>query len=57
MSKVCLCRGISEETIVESIKAGATSFAEVKEETTAGTGGCCGARCKGAIEILIQNNK
>ena len=33
MSKVCLCRGITEEQIVEAIKNGASSFEEVKEET------------------------
>ena len=33
MSKVCLCRGITEEQIVEAVKNGATSFEEVKEET------------------------
>ena len=33
MSNVCLCRGVSEEKIVEAVKNGATSFEEVKEET------------------------
>ena len=31
MSKVCLCRGITEEQIVEAVKNGATSFEEVEE--------------------------
>ena len=35
MSKVCLCRGITEEQIIEAVKNGATSFEEVKEETGA----------------------
>ena len=35
MSKVCLCRGITEEQIVEAVKNGATSFEEVKEEKAA----------------------
>ena len=46
MSKVCLCRGITEEQIVEAVKNGATSFEEVKEATGAGAGGCRGGRCK-----------
>ena len=29
MSKVCLCRGITEEQIVEAIKNGASSFEEL----------------------------
>lgn len=57
MSKVCLCRGISEEQIVKAIKDGATTFNEVKEETGAGTGGCRGARCQCNIELLIEKNK
>lgn len=57
MSKVCLCRGITEEQIVEAIKNGAYSFEEVKEETGAGAGGCRGGRCKCNIELLIENNK
>ena len=47
MSNVCLCKGVSEEKIVEAvIKNGALSFEEVGEKTGAGTGACCGARCK-----------
>ena len=55
-SNVCLCRGVSEEKIVEAVKNGATSFEEVKEETGAGAGGCRGGRCKGKIELIIENN-
>ena len=54
---ICLCKGISEETIVEAIKAGATTVEAVKEATGATTGFCKGARCKGKIEALIAANK
>lgn len=54
MEKVCLCRGITKEKIIESIKDGAKTFEEVKEKTGAGTGGCRGARCQGTIETLIK---
>lgn len=57
MSKVCLCRGIEEEKIIEAVKNGALSFNEVKEETGAGAGGCRGGRCKCKIEEIIENNK
>ena len=57
MSKVCLCRGITGEQIVEAVKNGATSFEEIKEETGAGAGGCRGGRCKCNIELLIEKNK
>lgn len=42
MANVCLCKGVSEEKIVESVKNGALSFEEVGEKTGAGTGACCG---------------
>ncbi|GAB6169377.1 (2Fe-2S)-binding protein [Clostridium carnis] len=54
---VCLCKNVSEKTIVEAIKNGATSVAEVKEETGAGTGPCQGARCLETIKRLIEENK
>ena len=57
MSKVCLCRGVTEEKIIEAVKAGATTYQDVKEETGAGTGGCKGDRCRYKIESLIKENK
>jgi len=57
MSKVCLCRGVTEEKIIKLVKAGATSYQEIKEETGAGTGGCKGDRCRNQIEELIKENK
>ena len=57
MANVCLCRGVSEETIIEAVKNGATSCEEVKEETGAGAGGCRGGRCKCNIEMIIEKNK
>lgn len=54
---VCLCKNISEETIVEAIKNGAHTVEAVKEATTATTGFCKGGRCKGKIEELITQNK
>lgn len=57
MSIVCLCKGIPEETIIEAIKEGATTFEEVREKTGAGTGFCQGARCKETIQRLIEEHK
>ena len=56
MSNICLCKKVTEEEIVKSIKDGAKSFEEVKEATKAGAGCCKGGRCKGKIEELIKNN-
>lgn len=57
MEKVCICRGVSDEKIIEAIKEGATTFLDVKEKTGAGTGGCGAMRCRNKIEMLIQQNK
>ncbi len=57
MSKVCLCKGIDEETIVLAVKNGAKTYEEVKEATGAGTGGCRGGRCQMKIEMIIKDNK
>ncbi|AYE35117.1 (2Fe-2S)-binding protein [Clostridium septicum] len=57
MSKVCLCKGVSEEEIVKAIKEGAITFEEVREKTGAGSGFCHAGRCKGKIETLIEENK
>ena len=55
MSKVCLCRGITEEQIIEAVKNGATSFEEVKEETGAGAGGCRGGVYTSTLFYYFEN--
>ena len=54
---VCLCKNISEETIVNAIKDGATTVEAVKEKTGATGGHCHGGRCKKKVEALIEENK
>lgn len=54
---ICLCKNISEETIKEAIKNGATTVEAVAEATEATTGFCHGGRCKAKIEALIEANK
>jgi len=54
---VCLCKNISEETIINAIKEGATTVEAVKEKTGATGGGCRGARCKNKVEELIEQYK
>lgn len=55
--KICLCKGITKDTIVEAIKNGANTVEGVKEATGATTGPCHGGRCKSKIETLIEENK
>lgn len=54
---VCLCKKITEETIVDAIKNGADTLDKVKEATGAAAGGCKGGRCAHKIQELIENNK
>lgn len=54
---ICICRNITEETIVSAIKNGATTLEAVKEETGATAGGCRGGRCSRKIADLIEANK
>ena len=54
---ICICKNITEETIVAAIKNGATSLSEVKEATGATAGGCRGGRCSNKIAALIEANK
>lgn len=58
MSKeVCLCKHITEETIVEAVKNGADTLEKVKETTKAAAGCCKGRRCADKIEEIIEENK
>lgn len=57
MSNICLCKKVTEETIVAAVKNGAHTYEEVKEATSAGAGCCRGGRCKANIETIIENNK
>ena len=54
---VCLCKNVSEETIINAIKNWATTLEAVKEETGATGGACRGARCKQKVEELINEYK
>ncbi|MGL5439846.1 MAG: (2Fe-2S)-binding protein [Filifactoraceae bacterium] len=54
---ICLCKKISEETIIDAIKNGATTIEAVKEATGATGGACRGARCKNKVEELINEYK
>lgn len=57
MSKVCSCKGVTEKEIIAAVKAGATTYHDIKKETGAGTGSCKGDKCKNKIKKLIKENK
>lgn len=54
---VCLCKKISQETIVNAIKNGATTVDEVNKTAKATSGLCRGIRCKKKVKELINEYK
>lgn len=52
---ICMCKGVTDDAIVEAIKNGADTFEKVVEATGATTGPCRGGRCRAKIEELIAN--
>lgn len=57
MKLVCMCNGVTEEVIIDSIKEGNDTFEKIKEDTEAGAGRCRAGKCRGRIEALILEHK
>ena len=57
LTKVCLCKGISRQTIKKAINDGADTLEKVQKATGAGSGSCKGRRCTPKIEELLRINK
>lgn len=51
---VCLCKGVSDRTVLATIRAGACSVAEVGRRC--GAGSDCGA-CRGTIRDMIEEHE
>jgi bacterioferritin-associated ferredoxin len=49
---VCVCRGISDRQIRETVHRGATSFEEVRDHLAVAT--CCGC-CEDTARDLVQS--
>lgn len=50
---VCICNKIRKGVIEKAIRAGASSFEDVKRRTRAGTGDCKAERCGPVIRDLL----
>ena len=50
---ICRCEEITEEEILEAIKAGARSLDEIKRRTRAGMGLCQGKTCQRLVARLL----
>ncbi len=57
MEKICVCKSIRKESIIEAIKKGSDTYEKIQRETGAGRGACKGHRCKCKIEQLINDEK
>lgn len=52
---VCICKGIKQSTICDSIINGCQTIEQVNIKTKSGSGGCKGRRCSPVIEKIIKN--
>lgn len=50
---VCICKGIKQGKICDSIIAGAKTVEEVNKATGSGNGGCGATRCRPVITELL----
>lgn len=57
MNLICICKGVTDDVIIESIKEGNDTFEKIQEDTEAGTGRCGAGRCRGRIEGLILEHR
>ncbi|OQB94616.1 MAG: Hydrogen cyanide synthase subunit HcnB [Spirochaetes bacterium ADurb.Bin110] len=51
---VCRCEEVTEEEILEAIRAGAKSVVEIKRWTRAGMGICQGRSCRRLVEKILS---
>lgn len=56
LTKVCVCKAITKDTIKKSISNGNDTLEKVVADTGATTGACKGCRCKSKIIELIEIN-
>lgn len=52
---VCGCGKVTKNDVIETIKKGATTLDEIKEQTGASVNGCGG--CSGRIEKILEEYK
>ncbi len=50
---ICRCEEISESEIIEAIRAGARSIADIRRRTRAGMGLCQGRTCRRLIASIL----
>jgi NAD(P)H-nitrite reductase large subunit len=50
---ICLCNGVSQESIEQAVLDGADTLDKIFDKTTAGVGGC-GGSCRPDIQSLLK---
>ncbi|MFQ6042826.1 MAG: (2Fe-2S)-binding protein [Candidatus Poribacteria bacterium] len=50
---ICRCEEITEEEIIEAIRAGARSIAGIRRRTRAGMGSCQGRTCRRLVTSIL----
>ena len=57
LKKICICRSVTQGSIVEAIHDGATSFEALRRKLNLGTGYCKAKRCRPKVGNLIKECK
>lgn len=55
MTKVCICKGVSKQTIKKAILEGADTVEKVWSKTNTGNGSCKGKRCGEKIRQILDH--
>lgn len=57
MTKICICKGVSRQTIKKAISGGADTVEKVWQATNTGNGSCKGRRCGEKIRQILEEYK
>ncbi|WP_313584527.1 (2Fe-2S)-binding protein [Lacrimispora sp.] len=55
LTKVCICKGVSKQTIKKAISEGADTVEKVWSMTNTGNGSCKGKRCGEKIRQILDD--
>lgn len=57
LTKVCICKGVSRQTIKKAVSEGAGTVEKVWNMTNSGNGSCKGRRCRDKIQQILDQWK
>ncbi|MBL10219.1 MAG: (2Fe-2S)-binding protein [Acidiferrobacteraceae bacterium] len=57
LKKICICRSVTQGSILTAIQDGATSFEALRRKLNLGTGYCKAKRCRPKIQTILKEYK